>query len=74
MTRLQALELRLRREKCRFLLDEVDYLGYSFTTCMGMSPTEEKVEAIRKAPEPKDKSQLRTFLGLVNLIPSEVYC
>ena len=32
----------------------------------GLHPTDEKVEAIVKAPEPKNVSELRAFLGLIN--------
>ena len=43
LTQLQAMGLRLKK-KCAFLLDKVDYLGYSITK-WGISPTEEKVGA-----------------------------
>ena len=32
----------------------------------GISPTEEKVEAIQQAPRPENLTQLRAFLGMIN--------
>ena len=32
----------------------------------GISPTEEKVEAIKQAPRPENLTQLRAFLGMIN--------
>ena len=33
---------------------------------MGCTPTEEKVTAIKEAPKPKNVSELRAFLGIIN--------
>ena len=63
--RLEAVGLRLKKEKCEFLLDEVEYLGFKINQ-HGISPSSAKVEAIMSAPEPKNQTQLRAFLGLVN--------
>ena len=32
----------------------------------GVRPTEDKVKAIHEAPEPKNKQELQSFLGLLN--------
>lgn len=32
----------------------------------GISPTDEKVEAIKQAPRPENSTQLKAFLGMVN--------
>ena len=63
--RLQDSGLRLRWEKCQIGLKKVEYLGYCIDRD-GIHPSQAKVEAIMKAPEPKDVSQLRAFLGLLN--------
>nr|XP_054759433.1 uncharacterized protein LOC129265467 [Lytechinus pictus] len=57
--------LRLKKEKCVFLKDEVDYLGHTITA-KGLRPTGDKVQAITNAPEPKSVKELRSFLGLLN--------
>ena len=67
LTRLEqaGLGLRLKRSKCLFLAESVEYLGHRITA-HGLQPTDEKIRAIRDAPAPKDISQLKSFLGLVN--------
>ena len=62
---LQSAGLRLKWDKCQIGLKEVQYLGFRIDG-EGIHPSESKVEAIVKAPEPKDVSQLRAFLGLLN--------
>ena len=47
------------------MLQEVDYLGYKLSR-EGLKPSTEKIKALRQAPTPKDVTQLKSFLGLVN--------
>lgn len=47
------------------MLESVEYLGHNISA-EGLRPTKEKVRAITDAPPPKDVSQLRAFLGLIN--------
>lgn len=56
LTRLQSAGMRLKREKCTFMADEVVYLGHRIN----------KVQAISATPRPVNTTQLRAFLGLVN--------
>ena len=62
---LESAGMRLRKDKCMFAMPEVEYLGYKITK-EGLKPSENKVKAITKAPEPKNLPELRSFLGLVN--------
>ena len=57
--------MRLKEQKCAFLLSEVEYLGYRITP-EGQLPTLTKVKAITEAPAPTNISELKGFLGLVN--------
>ena len=57
--------LRLKRNKCVFLADSVTYLGHQIDAT-GLHPVKDKVEAVEKVPQPKDKSELRAFLGMLN--------
>ena len=57
--------MRLKKDKCQFMLTHVNYLGHSVSR-EGIQPTNEKVRAIRDAPEPKNLQQLRAFIGLLN--------
>eukprot|EP00057_Strongylocentrotus_purpuratus_P013236 XP_011667710.1 PREDICTED: uncharacterized protein K02A2.6-like [Strongylocentrotus purpuratus] len=60
---LHEAGLRLKKEKCAFLKDEVDCLGHTITA-KGLHPTGDKVEAIPKAPEPTNvKEALRKMSG-----------
>ena len=63
--RLKRVGLKLKKQTCEFLLDEVEYLGCKINQ-HGISPSDAKVAAIQKAPNPTNKTQLRAFLGLVN--------
>ena len=64
-TRLEEHGIRLKQEKCSFLLPKVEYLGHQISQ-EGIQPLSNKVAAIADAPIPKDPQQLRSFLGLVN--------
>ena len=65
LIRLKKAGLRLKKQKCSFMLPSVDYLGHSVTP-EGLQPTKEKIRAITDAPVPTNLAQLRSFLGLVN--------
>ena len=57
--------IRLNRAKCAFMLPKVEYLGHIIDE-HGLHPTEEKVKAIKESPTPKNVSELRAFLGIIN--------
>ena len=65
LRRLQAAGMRLKREKCFFLLPSVEYLGHKISEA-GLQTADSKVEAIVNAPAPRNVTELRSFLGLVN--------
>ena len=65
---LQILEeagMRLKKEKCVFMVPRVEYLGHSISK-EGLQPTADKVRAITEAPHPTNVSELKAFLGLIN--------
>ena len=64
LQRLQDAGLRLKRQKCVFMVLEVEYLGHLLNN-KGLQPSPAKVNAIAKAPAPNNKSQLKAFLGMV---------
>ena len=53
LTRLENAGISLKRDKCVFLLPAVEYLGHKISG-QGLQPTDEKIQAIQKAPAPKD--------------------
>ena len=65
LLRLQENGVTLRKDKCKFFLPEVEYLGFSVSK-EGLKPTEAKVKAIKEAKAPKCLSELRSFIGIVN--------
>eukprot|EP00731_Ephydatia_muelleri_P015743 Em0009g167a len=62
LKRIEEYGFRIRKEKCLFLQDSVEYLGHIIDK-LGVRPSPSKVEAILKAPKPENQMQLRSFLG-----------
>ena len=57
--------ITLKLEKSKLIAKEVQFLGFNLTE-QEISPSQEKVTAIQKFPQPKNKRQLQSFLGLCN--------
>ena len=64
-TALQRLEEADFTLKCLFMQPEIDFLGYHIDAD-GRHPMDEEIHTIKEAPTPKNVSELRSFLGLVN--------
>ena len=65
LSRLKEQGIKLKEEKCTFLHNAVKYLGFVIDTS-GVHTAPSKLEAIKRAPEPKSVSELRSFLGMIN--------
>ncbi|GFO14921.1 transposon tf2-9 polyprotein [Plakobranchus ocellatus] len=65
LRRLQQHGLKANLQKCSFFQPKVLFCGISITKD-GLHKTEDKIKAVTEAPPPTDKTQLRSFLGLVN--------
>uniref|UniRef100_A0A672GZN6 ribonuclease H n=1 Tax=Salarias fasciatus TaxID=181472 RepID=A0A672GZN6_SALFA len=63
--RLEQFGLRVKREKCEFFQQSLEYLGHVIDE-KGLHKSPDKIRAILDAPEPTNTTQLRSFLGLVN--------
>ncbi len=70
LDRLRRVLMELRRaglaanpRKCHLALFEAKYLGFRVGRGL-IKPQERKVEAVRAAPRPSTKTQVRAFLGL----------
>nr|MCH9717641.1 DDE-type integrase/transposase/recombinase [Gammaproteobacteria bacterium] len=63
----QLLEagLHLKKEKCQFLVPSITYLGHKIDS-HGLHPLPAKIEAISNASVPKNVTELKAFLGLLN--------
>jgi hypothetical protein len=67
LQRLQDCGLKLKKEKFHFMLEEVIYLGMSVSQA-GISPTKEKVQAIKDAEPPSNVAELQSFIGSANFL------
>ena len=65
LERLKTHGIVLKREKCLFMGESVEYLGHRID-CNGLHTTSEKLKAILEAPPPRNVQELRSFLGLLN--------
>ena len=65
MERLRENNVKLNRDKIKFKLDTVTYIGHQLTS-NGVKPDPKKTDAIRKMPVPTNIKELKTFLGMVN--------
>lgn len=65
LRRLQAHGVHLKKEKCAFMKESVEYLGHQ-VDASGIKATAEKISAVVNAPLPQNVQQLRSFLGLSN--------
>ncbi len=67
----------LKRDKCAFFPDAVEYLGHRIDAS-GVHTSSKKVSAITEAPAPWNIQELRSFLGLINyyakFIPNLASC
>ncbi|KRX54109.1 Uncharacterized protein T09_7795, partial [Trichinella sp. T9] len=61
--------LRLNAEKCKFCLRRIEFLGFDIDVS-GIHPSKQKVAAIHNTPQPRNKKELQTFLGLLNFYHS----
>jgi hypothetical protein len=61
--KLREARLRLNTEKCQLFRKEVRYLGH-IVSPSGVTTDPERLEAVKSWPRPRDKHQLRSFLGL----------
>lgn len=65
LNKLQSVGLTLNKEKCKFYMDEITYLGFKINK-KGLYPTDEKIKALRDAPAPKNITELKSYLGMLN--------
>lgn len=64
---LSALEkagLRINKDKCVFFADFIEYCGFTIDS-KGIHKSEDKILAIKEAPQPKNISELRAFIGFI---------
>ena len=65
LDRIQAANLTLNRDKCKFSQESVSFLG-QVIDASGIRQDPDKVKAIVNMEEPANRSELRRFLGMAN--------
>lgn len=65
LKRLREEKLYGKLSKCEFAVNKVEYLGHLISDS-GVSVDQQKVQAVRDWPRPKNKRDVQSFLGLVN--------
>lgn len=65
LDRLAKAKIKVNFEKCRFFVPELVYLGHVISA-KGLRPCPDKISTIEKAKAPKNESELKSFLGLIN--------
>ncbi|GBG85387.1 hypothetical protein CBR_g40029 [Chara braunii] len=60
---LHRTKYKANRDKCEFVRQELEYLGH-FVTPEGISPLLDKIQAIQEWSEPRNLTDVRSFLGL----------
>ena len=64
LSRLEEYGVLIKKEKCAFGIDSVQYLGHVIDKT-GIRPSPEKVQAIQAIKNPESIAELRTLLGVV---------
>ena len=67
LDRLQNKGMKLQKSKIQFMLNEVEYNGFTISK-NGDKPTVKKVEAIHAAESPTNITELPSFIGLANYL------
>ena len=67
LDRLRSINLKLNRKKCKIGLSEISYIGHVLSKD-GLKPDMDKVRAIQEIPQPKDKTELQRFMGMVQYL------
>ena len=62
---LQELGITLKKEKCRFVMGEVEHLGFIISKD-GLKVNPQNVESIQDALAPKNIKELQSFIGGIN--------
>ena len=65
LEKLQSAGVVLNRKKCVFGVSELKYLGH-LVNSHGIKPDPDRIKAVREMPAPKNVSQVRSLLGMVN--------
>jgi hypothetical protein len=69
LDRFEQHGLLIKPEKCKWMVQEVEFLGHTIkATDHGttIEPMHSKIAAVQEWPEPRTQTQMRSFLGFAN--------
>lgn len=69
--RLNKYGITINLSKCSFGKSKIEFLGFEVTS-EGITPLQEKVQAIVNYPRPETVQDLRRFLGMVNFYRAHI--
>ena len=72
LDRARQVQLKLNRQKCKFRLPEVPYVGH-LLTADGLCPDKDMVCAFTEMPSPTDVPSLQRFLGMVQYLAKNLF-
>ena len=67
LQRCRERNIKINLDKCKFLTEEVTYMGHTLTNT-SLKPDKEKIRAIIEFPAPRDLHNLRRFIGMVKYL------
>lgn len=65
LVKLKQTGLVLKKEKCKFFVDKIDFLGYKISAG-GIKIPEKRILAIKNLPFSTNVAEVKSFLGLVS--------
>lgn len=65
LKRLSDANIKVNWEKCKFFVTKLTYLGHVICD-KGLLPCQDKISTIQHAKVPKNVTELKSFLGLIN--------
>ena len=63
--RLTDRNIKLNVSKCAFMEDEIEYFAFRVTKG-GIQPSDCKIEAVLQVPDPQNRKERQSWLGIVN--------
>lgn len=67
LSRLKERNVALNESKCIYAVEKLTFLGHKLSSD-GVTPSQDKIHAIKKAIAPKNADEVRSFLGLINYV------
>lgn len=64
LSRLLEYNVKVNFEKCKWFVNKVKYLGHELSS-EGVAANKEGIKSVMEAPEPRNVSEVRSFVGLM---------